>query len=192
VWAACAHKPLLGSSCHRLLLRYGGTAQYATASAALAGRQPFDLTEWAGRKRLINIHAGENEPLTTPAHRASYFRYFLANARAGTVAGLLPPPAVRAAGADGYEDFCRGCQHARVTPKEMPGASEQKRGELLKCDRTGCTAAYHPHCLGLSRVPAGRWLCPGCAYTPGVAAHPVARPGDPEPENLLAGLEDDE
>ncbi len=175
-----------------LLRRYDGTEQLATARASLSGEAPFDLRELAGRPRLVNIHADDDEPLTTKAQRATYFRYFMANARAGTAAGLLAPPAASPPGADGVEDFCRACQHGHVPLKKWRSATKAARGELMACDHPGCTAAYHPFCLGLPGAPAGRWVCPGCTFAPGVAAHPVARPGDPEPENLLAGLEDDE
>jgi hypothetical protein len=175
-----------------LLRRYDGTAQLDAARATLAGHQPFDLSEMAGRKRLVNIHAGENEPLTTDAQRAAYFRYFVANAEAGTAGDLPPPPPADEPGADGFEDCCRACQKMRAAKKAMPGKTDEERGLLLTCERSGCTAAYHPVCVGLASVPAGRWVCPGCVYAPGVAPRAVAPPSAPAPLFLFADDSDDE
>lgn len=175
-----------------LLRRYEGTQQLATARASLAGHQPFDLSVHAGRARLVNIHAGDDEPLATKAQCAAYARYFLANARAGTVAGLRPPPPADQPGADGYEDLCRMCRCGRVSAKALPQASAAERGHLLACSSSGCTAVCHPVCVGLASVPAGRWLCPGCTYAPGVAPHPVLAAGAAAPVNLLADLSDSE
>jgi hypothetical protein len=175
-----------------LLRRYKGTAQLAAVQADLAGKQPYDLSEAASRPRLVNIHARDDEPLRTVAQCAAYFRYFMANAHAGTAADLLPPPPADEPGTDGFEDCCRGCRKRHVSTKAVPGVPKDVRGLLLTCERSGCTAAYHPLCLGLSGVPRGRWQCPGCTYAPGKAPRAVAAPGSREPENLLADMSDDE
>ena len=39
-------------------------------------------------------------------------------------------------------------------------------GVLLLCDATLCRRVAHPDCVGLTRVPAGRWFCPTCATPP--------------------------
>ena len=89
-------------------------------------------------------------------------------------------------------DFCRACAHTRVSPKAAPGIPATARGLLLTCERSGCTAAYHPLCLGLNAPPPGRWVCPGCTHAPGVAPRAVAAPAGRTLENLLADLSDDE
>ena len=175
-----------------LLRRYKGTAQLAAVQADLAGKQPYDLREAASRPRLVNIHARDEEPLRTVAQCASYFRYFMANARAGTASDLAPPPPADEPGADGYEDCCRGCRKRHVPAKDAPGVPKPARGLLLTCERDSCTAAYHPLCLGLSGVPKGLWVCPGCTFAPGKAPRAVASPDDPAPANLLADMSDDE
>ena len=128
----------------------------------------------------------------TVAQRASYARYFLAWARAGCVGDLTPPAPADEPGTDGYEDCCRVCQKMHVPLKQMRGVSLKQRGVLLTCERSGCTAAYHPHCLGLAGPPAGRWRCPGCVYTPGRAPRQNAPVPAPAAVNLLAGLSDEE
>jgi len=174
------------------LARYEDTEALERAEASLAGRPPFVLAELAGRPRLVNIHSSDDEPLTTVAQRASYFRYFMANVRAATAVGLAPPGPADEPGADGFEDRCRACARTRVSAKAAPHATATARGLLLTCERRGCTAAYHPTCLGLAGVPAGRWVCPGCTHAPGVAPRAVAVPSGPARENLLADLTDDE
>jgi hypothetical protein len=79
-----------------------------------------------------------------------------------------------------------------VSTKAAPGVPKLARGMLLTCERAGCTAAYHPLCLGLSGAPKGRWVCPGCTHAPGKAPRAVAAPARREPENLLADMTDDE
>lgn len=33
-------------------------------------------------------------------------------------------------------------------------------GELVICDFTGCSKVYHASCVGLSKLPPGKWYCP--------------------------------
>ncbi|ESN96186.1 hypothetical protein HELRODRAFT_107348, partial [Helobdella robusta] len=33
-------------------------------------------------------------------------------------------------------------------------------GELVLCDKTGCTKSYHLDCLNLNHLPRGKWICP--------------------------------
>jgi len=37
---------------------------------------------------------------------------------------------------------------------------------FLLCERDGCRGGGHTYCMGLSRVPAGTWLCPACRPPP--------------------------
>ena len=189
LWRSFIHRRAEGCELHR---RYGGTSDLAVAVADVATRAAFDLGAAAMKEQLVNIHASGDEPLTTVAQRASYARYFLAWGRAGCVGDLTPPAPADEPGTDGYEDCCRVCQLRHVALKQMRGVPLKQRGVLLSCERPSCTAAYHPHCLGLAGPPAGRWQCPGCVYTPGRAPRKNAPILAQAGVNLLAGLSDEE
>eukprot|EP00727_Mastigamoeba_balamuthi_P008572 m51a1_g4337 putative chromodomain-helicase-dna-binding protein 5-like isoform x2 (1256) ;mRNA; r:157604-162219 len=59
--------------------------------------------------------------------------------------------------------FCAGCKRAE---QELASRSKEQcevcngTGKLLCCDR--CPRVYHVHCVNLSRVPRGEWICPYC------------------------------
>lgn len=36
-------------------------------------------------------------------------------------------------------------------------------GTLLCCD--GCPSAYHSRCIGVVKIPEGRWYCPDCTFS---------------------------
>jgi hypothetical protein len=58
----------------------------------------------------------------------------------------------------------------RVSDEEEGCTTCGLPGELLCCDGPGCEAQHHLHCVGLTSVPAGDWLCPACAVSTSGAA----------------------
>lgn len=138
-------------------------------------RRPMDFEAVAFRKRLLNIHAGENEKLTTKAQLRGYARYVVAHLHAGIAEGLSFPAAAGKTGADGWEDHCRVCQ-GKAPPKPK-GAAASPPDHLLCCEAAGCTASYHWWCLGLRGVPEGRWECLKCANGSSMAGPSAKVPG---------------
>ena len=55
------------------------------------------------------------------------------------------PPPVPIAEVFTHEDTCFWCGDG---------------GELVMCDKKGCSKAYHISCLEIDRIPRGKWLCP--------------------------------
>jgi hypothetical protein len=128
-----------------LLRRYNGTEQLARVQSTLEGDQPFNLAEVASRPRLVNIHAREDEPLTTNAQRRSYYRYFMANVQAGTASDLAPPPARDAPGQDGFEDCCRACQmmHVAITGLAATASPRVINGVITAQGARRCNGAHN-------------------------------------------------
>jgi hypothetical protein len=52
---------------------------------------------------------------------------------------------------DGHENLCRICGDV---------------GELIICDKPGCTFSFHLKCIGLRDVPEGDWFCNYCSTNP--------------------------
>jgi len=145
------------------------------ARAVRPQRRPMDLAAVAHRMRLVNIHASENEKLTTDAQRATYARYVVAHLHEGTAEGLSFPLAAGAPGKNGREPLCRVCQ--RKAPKTPKGTSQAPPDKLLSCQAAGCSASYHWWCLGLRGVPTGHWTCLECHNGAAIAGPSATLPG---------------
>ena len=152
-----------------LLKRYSSTDAakgiLQRAEDSRAGKEPFNMHEAAFAPRLLNVHCAATEPLTTDAQKTAYVRYWLLHAQFGVHQGLPPPGPAGKVGRDGAEDKCRACFRL-AAPKGNSGLPDDERDTLLVSDHRGCTAAYHAFCLGLNKVPSGRWVCPGCKHAP--------------------------
>ena len=62
---------------------------------------------------------------------------------------------------DGRCLICKGS----TFEEDMPDLVDESTGEVTKaaillCD--GCNSEVHLHCLNLSTIPTGEWLCAGC------------------------------
>ena len=63
---------------------------------------------------------------------------------------------------DGHDHLCFVCREV---------------GELIVCDRSGCTLSFHLECAGLQSVPEGNWLCDRCSFTSAIANNPIDSDG---------------